>query len=142
MSLARAIRSFLLSVVLLVLGVLASSCAKGRGGFQMPPTPVEVSAVEVQPITDRFHAVGTIEAKENVKVVAEISAVARQLPFAEGQTVAKGALIAHLEDSDLRAEAKRAEALRDQARTNHSRVKQLFDQKAASQQELDDTQSA
>jgi len=51
-------------------------------------------------------------------------------------------VIARLEDSELKAEASRAEALRDQAKTNHQRVNQLFDQRAASQQELDDTQSA
>ncbi|HET9327429.1 MAG TPA: efflux RND transporter periplasmic adaptor subunit [Candidatus Eisenbacteria bacterium] len=140
MSMARAIRGSHLSV--LVLGLLAASCAKRGGGFQMPPTPVEIAEVEAQSITDQFHAVGTLEARENVKVVAEISGVVRQLPFAEGQTVAAGSVIARLEDSELRAEASRAEALRDQAKTNHQRVHQLFDQRAASQQELDDTESA
>jgi membrane fusion protein (multidrug efflux system) len=142
MSLARAIRESVLPVVVLVLGLLAGSCAKPGGGFKMPPTPVEVATVEPQSIVDRFHAVGTIDARENVKIVAEISAVARQIPFAEGQTVGVGTLIARLEDSDLRAESARAGALRDQARTNQARVKTLFDQKAASEQELDDTQSA
>jgi membrane fusion protein (multidrug efflux system) len=104
--------------------------------------PVEIAQVLTQPVTDSFHAVGTVEANETVKMVNEISAVVRDLPFAEGQAVAKGALIARLEDSDLKAEAARAEALRDQARTNHERVKLLFDQHAASQQELDDAASA
>jgi len=142
MSLASAIRRSILPAVALTLGLLSSSCAKGGAGFKMPPTPVEISTVEAQSITDQFHAVGTLEARENVKVVAEISGVVRQLPFAEGQTVAAGSVIARLEDSELKAEASRAEALRDQAKTNHQRVNQLFDQRAASQQELDDTQSA
>ena len=141
MMLVRAPRGFALNA-LPMLGLLLVSCAPQRGGFQMPPVPVEVADVLVQSVTDRFHAVGTIEARENVKVVNEINAVVRELPFAEGQAVAAGALIARLEDSDLKAEATRAEALRDQARTNHQRVKQLFDQGAASQQELDDTGSA
>ncbi|TMQ70841.1 MAG: efflux RND transporter periplasmic adaptor subunit [Candidatus Eisenbacteria bacterium] len=141
MSLARPFSLVRLTPSLL-LTLLASSCAQGRGGFQMPPTPVEVADVQAQSITDRFHAVGTIEARENVKVVTEINAVVRQLPFAEGQNVAAGALIARLEDSDLKAEAARAEALRDQAKTHHQRVQQLFDQHAASEQELDDAGSA
>lgn len=139
------IRSRRLGAWLLALSLVAllGGCGGGQGGgFQMPPVPVEVADVVSQKVTDRFHAVGTIEANETVKMVTEINAVVRSLPFNEGQTVAAGALIARLEDSDLKAEAARAQALRDQARTNHQRVKMLFDQQAASQQELDDTGSA
>ncbi len=142
MSLVRRRSNRVRRFVLPSLGVLAASCAPHGGGFQMPPTPVEIASVATQSITDRLHAVGTIEARENVKVVTEISAVARELPFAEGQPVGAGALIARLEDSDLKAEANRTEALRDQAKTNHDRVQQLFEQHAASQQELDDAGSA
>ena len=128
--------------LLLPLPLLAAGCGRQAAGFKMPPVPVEVAEVQTQSIVDHFHAVGTTEARENVKIVTEISAVVRELPFAEGQTVAAGGLIARLEDSDLKAEASRAEALRDQAKTNHQRVQQLFNQHAASQQELDDTGSA
>lgn len=142
MSLVRTVRPIrrLVAVLPFLLGLVA--CGQGRGGFQMPPTPVEVAEVQQQAVTDHFHAVGTIEANENVKVVTEINAVVRELPFAEGQSVAAGSIIARLEDSDLKAEAARAEALRDQAKTNHARVEQLFQQQAASQQELDDAGSA
>ena len=115
---------------------------KAAGGFQMPPMPVEVADVKTEPVSDRFRAVGTVDADETVKIVNEISAVVRELPFAEGQAVAQGALIARLDDSELSADAARADALRDQARTHHERVRQLFEQKAASQQELDDASSA
>ena len=142
MSLVRAPHRSFRWIASPLLGLLLGSCAPSRGGFQMPPTPVEVAEVQTQAVTDRFHAVGTIEANEYVKVVNEINAVVRELPFAEGQAVAAGALLARLEDSDLKAEASRAEALRDQAETNHQRVKQLFDQHAASAQELDDAGSA
>ncbi|MBI1797214.1 MAG: efflux RND transporter periplasmic adaptor subunit [Candidatus Eisenbacteria bacterium] len=127
-----------------LLAPLIAGCAggAGKGGFKMPPVPVEVSNVAAQAVTDRFHAVGTIDANETVKMVTEIGAIARELPFAEGQSITEGALIAHLEDNDLKADAARAEALRDQARTNRQRVAQLFEQRAASQQELDDAASA
>lgn len=121
---------------------LAGCAGGGGGGFQMPPTAVEIADVKAEGVTDRFRAVGTIEAEETVRIVNEISAVVRQLPFAEGQSVAKGAVLARLEDSELKAESERADALRDQARTNHMRVKQLNDQQAASAQELDDASSA
>ena len=114
----------------------------GPGGFQLPPMPVEVVDVKSEAVTDRFRAVGTIEAEETVRIVNEISGVVRELPFAEGQPVAEGDLIARLDDSELAAESARADALRDQARTNHQRVQQLFEQHAASQQEMDDVGSA
>lgn len=122
--------------------VLAGCAGGGQGGFQMPPMPVEVADVKSESVTDHFRGVGTIEAEETVRIVNEIAGVVRELPFAEGQPVAEGALIARLDDSELSAESERADALRDQARTNHQRVKQLFDQQAASQQEMDDAASA
>jgi membrane fusion protein, multidrug efflux system len=124
-------------------GVWLAGCAsRAGGGFQMPPTPVEVADVRSEAVTDRFRAVGTIDAEETVKIVNEISAVVRELPFAEGQPVRKGELLARLDDSELAAESARADALSDQAKTNHQRVRQLVEQKAASQQELDDASSA
>ena len=131
------------ALALLTTALALPGCgSKAAGGFQMPPTPVEVADVKTEPVSDRFRAVGTVDADETVKIVNEIAAVVRELPFAEGQAVAKGDLIARLDDSELGAEAARADALRDQARTNHERVRQLFEQKAASQQELDDASSA
>jgi membrane fusion protein (multidrug efflux system) len=133
------------ALVLLAPVVAAALSGCGRpagGGFKMPPMPVEVADVKSEPVSDRFRAVGTVDADETVKIVNEISAVVRELPFAEGQAVAQGDLIARLDDSELGADANRADALRDQARTNHERIRQLFEQKAASQQELDDASSA
>ena len=121
---------------------LAGCGGAGRGGFQMPPVPVEIADVKSERITDRFRAVGTVEAEETVKIVNEIAGVVRELPFAEGQPVNQGDLIAKLDDAELAAESARADALRDQSRTNHERVKQIFEQQAASQQELDDAASA
>src|SRR5262245_29639990 len=114
----------------------------GRGGFQMPPVPVEIADVQSGRMTDQFRAVGTIEAEEAVKIVNEIAGVVRELPFAEGQPVSQGDLIARLDDAELSAESARADALRDQSRTNRERVKQIFEQQAASQQELDDAEAS
>jgi len=132
-----------IAVLLLVAVVPLVGCGgPGGGGFQMPPTPVEVAEVMSVGVTDRFRGVGTIEAEETVRIVNEIVGVVRELPFAEGRPVAEGDLIARLDDSELSAESARADALRDQAHTNHQRLRQLFEQQAASQQEMDDAGSA
>jgi len=133
----------MLAGLLLALALGLPGCGPGgRGGFQMPPVPVEVAAVKSESVTDLFRGVGTVEAEETVRIVNEIAGVVRELPFAEGQPVAKGSLIARLDDDELAAESARADALRDQARTNHERVQQIFEQRAASQQELDDAAAA
>lgn len=122
--------------------LLLLSCARKQAGFQMPPTPVETAIVQTETVRDRFRALGSVEANENVQIVSEVEAVVRSLPFTEGQVVRHGQLLARLDDDEIGAEAKRADALRDQAKVNHERVRQLFEQKAASPQELDDTSAA
>jgi membrane fusion protein (multidrug efflux system) len=136
------IRRLTVAVSIAVLPALLNSCAGKAGGFQMPPMPVEVVEVKQQAVSDQFHALGSIEAHETVNVVSEVNAVVRELPFSEGQAVRKGHLLAHLDDVEIGAEAVRAEALRDQARVNRDRIQQLFDQKAASPQELDDASAS
>lgn len=124
----------------LLLFLITHSCSSGPGGggFSMPPTPVEIVVVESQTVVDRFEALGTIEAENAVSIVSEIDAVVEQLPFREGETIKKGALIAQLDDSQLAAELKRAEALRDQNQANYNRMKSVVDQGAGSAQDLDD----
>ena len=104
----------------------------------MPPTPVEVTDVKTENIADKFEAVGTIEAIEEVKIVAEIDASVKSLPFNEGSLIKKGELIAQLDDSQLSAEVNRTEALYNQSQSAYNRVKIIVDQKAGSQQDLDD----
>jgi len=129
-----------LAALLLLLS--PAGCGPRKGGFSMPPMPVEVATVQTETVRDRFRALGSIEASERVQVVSEVNAVVRELPFTEGQAVRQGALLARLDDVEIGAEALRAGALRDQAKVSHERVQQLFDQKAASPQELDDTSAA
>jgi membrane fusion protein (multidrug efflux system) len=110
----------------------------GGGGFSMPPMPVEVATATVQKVTDKFDAIGTIEANESITVVSEIDASIVKLPFEEGSFIRRGDLIAQLDDSQLAAEVQRANALHLQSQTNFDRVKAVVEQKAGSPQDLDD----
>jgi len=125
----------------LALAFALTSCsgnAGGRGGFAMPPTPVEVASVEASIVRDQFQALGSVDSDELIDIVAEINARVIEMPFAEGQAVAAGQLIARLDDTEIRAQAMRAEAERDRARSDHERAQQLFDRNAISAKELDD----
>ena len=115
-------------------------CSKGGGpgrGFTPPPMPVETAVVTQGSVADRFEAVGTIEAGEAITVVSEIDGSVVQIPFREGAEIGKGGLVAQLDDTQLRAEAARAEALRDQSRITYERVKSVVEQAAGAPQALD-----
>jgi membrane fusion protein (multidrug efflux system) len=127
----------------LLASIAAAGCQQGPGGgFSMPPMPVETAVVSHGSVSDRFEAVGTIEGGEAITVVAEIDASVEALPFAEGQPVAQGALLAQLDDETAAAEVQRAEALRLQSQVTYDRVKALYDEKAAAPQDLDDASAS
>ncbi len=124
--------------------LLASGCGKGKsaGGFAPPPTPVETATVTSGAVADRFATVGTLEAGESVDIAAEIDGIVKALPFPEGGQVAAGSLIARLDDAQLAAETKRAEALTEQSRATFERVRAVVDQGAGAPQDLDDATAA
>jgi membrane fusion protein (multidrug efflux system) len=127
----------------LLASLAAAGCQKGAGGgFSMPPMPVETAVVAHGSVADRFEAVGTIEGGEAITVVSEIDASVESLPFAEGQPVAAGAVLAQLDDETASAEVQRAEALRLQSQVTYDRVKALYDEKAAAPQDLDDASAS
>lgn len=100
--------------------------------------PVEVGEVRAEGMSDQFSVVGSLAAEYEITVVAEIAAVVRELPFREGQELAKGALIARLDDEQLRAEVQRAEALVQQRRGSFERVQTIVNENAGAPQDLDD----
>lgn len=123
--------------------LLAAACAKQQQArFAPPPLPVEIAAVAQGLISDRFEAVGSLEAGDAIDVVAEIDAIVLSLPFREGAAVNAGDVLAQLDDATLRAEATRAAALRDQTRVTYERVKTVVEQNAGAPQDLDDALAA
>ena len=126
--------------------ILLTGCGdeaeQAAGGFQRPPTPVEAAAVVVGPVTDRFTTVGTLEADKSIIVTGEIDGIVESVPFREGRRLDAGELIALLDDDQLKAEAQRAAALRDQTKATWERVKSIVDQGAGSPQDFDDATAA
>jgi membrane fusion protein (multidrug efflux system) len=103
--------------------------------------PVETAQVGETGMTDRFNVVGSLDADAEIVVVAEISATIEELPFDEGQELAKGALIARLDDEQARAEVQRAEALVQQRRISFERIQAIVRENAGAPQDLDDAEA-
>ncbi|MFT5366275.1 MAG: membrane fusion protein (multidrug efflux system) [Candidatus Latescibacterota bacterium] len=123
-------------------GILVTGCGEepqdGGGGFQRPPTAVETVKVVPQQVADKFESVGNIEAGESVTMVSEIDGVLVKIPFREGNAIARGDLIAQLDDAQLLAEVRREEAVLAQRKASYDRVKDVVDQGAGAPQDLDD----
>jgi membrane fusion protein (multidrug efflux system) len=107
----------------------------------MPPTPVETTVVEATRIADRFTGVGTVEPSESVTVVFEVDGRVVDLPFVEGGRVARGAVLARLDDAQPRAELERARALLEHARTEQQRLERLVAQQISAPQALDNARA-
>src|SRR5580765_4398321 len=128
------------AIVIAALAASVVSCSRGpagHAGFTMPPVPVEVSEVRSQTMRNQFRALGSIEADESVQIVSELNALVKRLPFEEGSSIAQGALIAELDDREIAADAARAEAQTELARTSADRSEKLAEQNVISQGELD-----
>jgi RND family efflux transporter MFP subunit len=89
-------------------------------------------------------AVGTIRAVHETAVASKILARVIEVNVQAGQEVGQGDVLVRLDDEDLRAKRQQAQAAveaarahRDQAQIEYDRVSRLFEQSAASKNELD-----
>ena len=140
----RAARAVLVVSILLT-PMFAAACApkKGAGGgFQMPPMPVEVAEVTTTPMSDEFRVLGSLEALQEAEVVAEVAGRVIALPFPEGRSVDSGAVLARLDDSELKAQRDRAAASLTLARSEDKRVTDLFEREVVSPRERDESHAA
>ena len=138
---SNAVRSVPLVVLLLVLAGCAPKKG-GPGGFQMPPTPVEIADVRAQTVRDQFRALGGVASQDQIEVVSELSATVIEMPFTEGQALGQGALIARLDAREFQAASERSAAQHAQAKANFERAQKLVAENAISTQARDDAATA
>lgn len=143
----RATAPRLLPPLLLAAAALACNGAAGKtkddaatggpGGGGPPAMPVEVVVARSDTVVDAILATGQIEAMQSVELRPEIEGRIAGILVREGTPVAKGAPLFKVDDAELRAQVARAEAERDLARQSLTRTKDLLEQKASSQSELE-----
>jgi len=85
---------------------------------------------------------GTLRARREVKIHNQEDGQVINLPFFEGDTVQKGAVVARLDDKLLLSQLARAQATLKQAKQDLERTKNLFKKKLVSDEELNRAQTA
>lgn len=76
---------------------------------------------------------GNVETKENILVYPEFSGTLTSLNVRGGQSVAKGQILARIDDGGLSAQLAQAETQYQLAKTTYERQKNLWDQKIGSE---------
>ncbi len=132
----------LLAVAALAACAKASPESKGAGssgpGAAGPPAmPVEVAVARTDTVVDAILASGQIESIQSVELRSEIEGRLAAILVREGAEVVKGTPLFQVDDGELKAEVARAGADRDLARQALERTRELIDQQASSQADLE-----
>ena len=110
----------------------------GRGGPQQDRgVPVEVAAVERAPISLYFETQGTLEAENEVDLVARQSGPITELAAEEGMRVGKGRLLARIDDAEVTVQLQVAKIRLEETRLAFERAQTLYDSELLSQEAYD-----
>lgn len=105
-----------------------------------PPPPLSVSAYVAthQVLDNEVYATGTLIANDMVAIRPEVAGKLIYLNIPEGQTVAKGQLIAKVNDADLKAQVKKLQVQMVVAQSKEERAKKLLAVNGLSIEEYED----
>lgn len=134
----------LVIVILWSIGVFRTRTPAGRvecqAGLPVPPQ-AELFTVRTEFIAPRVDVVGTVASDVKVNLSARIPACVKEVFVAAGSPVKKGQDLLTLDDREIKEQVTAAEAQFKQAETEFNRARQLFDNKAATEQALTAAQS-
>ncbi|MGH8675204.1 MAG: efflux RND transporter periplasmic adaptor subunit [Burkholderiales bacterium] len=130
----------LLAVASLPLAAIAQP-AKGPGAGPPPAMPVKAVPAKLAPAVDEANAVGTLRADEAIVIRPEIAGRIAEFRFDEGQSVKKGALLATLDSSEVRAQLASAVAQAKLDAQRLERAEDLHKKNFISRQALDEAHS-
>lgn len=120
---------------------LLPASQEAQAGGTYPPAVVELSTVESQTAPRLLHAVGALEAWQQVLLSAETSGRISKIDFTSGQAVKAGQPLLVLNDELEQASVRREQAQLKQAAIQLTRVRKLKEQQAATQEQLDQAQA-
>jgi len=106
-----------------------------------PALPVKAASVKVSTIGTDVNAVGTLLANESVMIRPELAGRVAEIHFEEGQTVAKGARLVTLDQSEYKAILAQTEADAKLAARRYERSQELRKQNFISQEAVDEART-
>ncbi len=118
-------------------GASSSHSGGPGGGRPAAAVPVEVAKVERRSISSYIETNGTLEAENEVDLVARVTAPVVDLKVEEGMQVEKGQILARLDDSELRARAEISRATLQEAEQVFGRAESLQENQLISPEEYD-----
>jgi membrane fusion protein (multidrug efflux system) len=121
--------------------VLHSACNNKKQATPVlkpdPPTLVDVIIAKEEPISNSIEANGTVVANEYLEIHPEVSGRLTYLNINEGSPVAKGIILAKINDAELRAQESKSRVQLDLANKTVERYKQLLDVSGINQSDYD-----
>ncbi len=114
-----------------------NSAAAARAPASAPGIVVEVAVAKNDTVTDAIAATGQIEAVQAIELRPDVEGRIMEILFREGSEVAKGTPLFRIDDAELQAEVARAEADRDLANQSLQRTRELVQQRASSQADME-----
>ncbi len=115
----------------------AAAGPSGSARAPAPPVVVDGVAVTARRVAANASATGTLLAREQVDVVAEVSRRVVKVHAKDGAQVKKGEVLFLLDSADLGAQARTLEVRRKLAIENEKRARQLSAEGLASAQDLE-----
>ena len=112
----------------------------GAGG-PAAAVPVEISSVTRRSISSFIETNGTLEAENEVDIVARVTAPIVELRVEEGMEVRQGQLLARLDDSEIRSRAEVSSVNLKEAEQGFERAKTLQDSQLLSSEEFEQAQT-
>jgi membrane fusion protein, multidrug efflux system len=104
---------------------------------EKPPVPVEAVAVARGDIQQTYRTITTLEAEQDVQVVARSSGILQEIFVEEGDKVEKGQILAQLDIEQLSLELAQLKATLQKLEKELKRQKSLFSRKLGSSDALD-----
>jgi RND family efflux transporter MFP subunit len=111
-------------------------------GEELPPVPIETATVVQDTVASTYTASATLEAERHVDLIAKVDATVEKIRVEEGDNVSKSAVLAVLDDRELRIQVQRFEFAVAGAEAEHERVQALAKQDLASQRQLEEARRA
>ncbi|HWO87913.1 MAG TPA: efflux RND transporter permease subunit [Gemmatimonadales bacterium] len=99
--------------------------------------PVEVVTARTERVEELITGTGQIEAMQQIELRPEVEGRVVEILVQEGRPVTEGQALFRVDDAELQAQVARAEADRDLAEQTLQRTRQLIEQQAATQNDLE-----